>query len=130
MKKTVILTSLIAGLFLVSCNKAEGLGGTSSIEGFVYVKDINGAGDIIGEYYGADEDVYIIYGTEDNTYDDDYSTSYDGSFRFSNLMPGDYTVFVYSRCDTCDGEVEAIRKTINISDKKTAYSVGTIEIYK
>lgn len=130
MKKTVLLASLFSGLFLVACNKSEGLGGTSSIEGFVYVKDINGAGDIIDEFYGADEDVYIIYGTEDNTYDDDYATSYDGSFRFANLMPGDYTVFVYSRCDTCAGEVEAIRKTINISDKKTAYSVGTIEIYK
>ena len=41
--------------------------------------------DTLGNYYHADEEVYIIYGDEDNYYDDSYETSFDGSFRFENL---------------------------------------------
>ena len=56
--------------------------------------------DTLGYYYHADEEVYIIYGDEDNYYDDSYETSFDGSFRFENLRKGTYTVFIYSDCES------------------------------
>lgn len=129
MKKILVLL-FAAGLFAVSCNKEAGEGGTSSITGSILVNDYDGSGVFQEQYPGQDEDVYIIYGTEDQTYNDNFSTSHDGSFRFDYLTPGDYTIFAYSRCDTCAGGQEAIKRTINIADKKTVYTVGTIEISK
>ena len=127
----IVLGLIVAvGLVAVSCNKEAGEGGTSSITGSILVNDFNGAGVFVESYPGQDEDVYIIYGTEDQTYDDNFSTSHDGTFRFDYLTPGDYTIFVYSRCDTCAGGQEAIKRTINIADNKTEYTVGTIEISK
>lgn len=122
--------SLFAFSFLVSCNKEPGKGGTSSIEGKVYVYDINGAGDTINEYYGKDEDVYIIYGSKDNVYDDKFACSFDGSYRFDYLTPGDYTLFAYSRCDTCFDGTKVVTKQIQIQDKKTVYPVSDLYILK
>ncbi len=129
MKKIAVLFVALLAI-TAACNKEAGEGGTSSISGDVLVNDIDGAGVLQSQYVGMDEDVYIIYGTEDQTYDDKFSTSLDGTFKFSHLTPGDYTVFAYSRCDTCASGTDVVQKTINIADKKTDYSVGTIEIFK
>jgi hypothetical protein len=114
----------------VSCNKEPGRGGTSSITGKVYVYDINGIGDTIGGYYAMDEDVYIIYGDKDLTYDDKFACSYDGSYRFDYLTPGTYTLFAYSRCDTCDDGTQAVFKTVQIQEKKTVYELTDLNILK
>lgn len=45
----------------------------------------------------ADEDVYIIYGNEDEIYDDNVKTNFDGSFEFNNLRKGKYKLFAYSK---------------------------------
>ena len=85
MKRTIYFFAFTA-LFLLACNKEPGVGGLASISGKIYVIDLNGAGtDTIDQYYGFDERVYILYGTDDETYDDDFRTSYDGSYRFDNL---------------------------------------------
>jgi len=111
---------LTAALFLVlsmvmGCTKPEGTGGTSTISGKVYAFNYNNAGVLQGEYYLSGENVYIIYGSGDNFYDDSYKTSFDGSFRFQYLRQGTYTVFVYSNCDTCSSGTEAISRTVEIT---------------
>ena len=118
MKSLLLIASLLIFTSLVSCEKTEGEGGTSSIQGKLYVVNLNSDGDTIAEYYGMDEDVYIIYGTENLTFDDKTSTSLDGSFTFKNLTPGEYTIFAYSECPLCPSGMEAIQTVVEITDKK------------
>jgi hypothetical protein len=125
-----IFTSLVFLALTLSCNKEPGRGGTSSITGKVNVYNINSLGDTTDQYYGMDEDVYIIYGDNDLTYDDKFSCSYDGSYRFDYLTPGEYTIFAYSRCDTCDDGITPVFKTIQIQDKKTEYPISDLNILK
>lgn len=116
--------------FTIACNKEPGRGGTSSITGKVHVYNINGIGDTTDDFYGMDEDVFIIYGDKDQTYDDKFACSYDGSYRFDYLTPGTYTIYSYSRCDTCNDGVTPVTKTIQIADKKIVYEVSDINILK
>ena len=97
-----------------SCQK-EGEGGTSTISGKVFAFDYNASGQLTSEYYAPDEDVFIVYGGNSSFYDDNYKTAYDGSFRFQNLTKGDYSVYVYSRCDTCASGLEVIISDVVIS---------------
>lgn len=115
---------------LVSCNKEPGQGGTSSIEGKVYRIETNSLGDTLDQYYAPDYDVYIIYGDEDQTYDDDFSTSYDGSYRFTHLTPGTYTIFAYTRCDLCGGGDTAVSQTIEITEKESKIMLDDLVVYK
>ena len=123
------LLSLIVVL-ASGCAKQEGEGGTSVIYGKVYAYNYNGSGVLTGEYYLADEDVFIIYGEGDNYYDDSYKTSFDGSFRFQYLTKGTYTVFVYSDCDTCPSGVEEISQTVTISGNNEDVVLDDFEVRK
>lgn len=126
-----ILSLLTVGVLLISsCAKPEGEGGTSTIQGKVYAFDYNGSGILQDEFYAPDEDVYIIYGTEDNYHDDSYETSFDGSFRFQYLRPGTYTVFVYSDCIACPSGTEAISQTVEISSNNEDIILDDFEIRK
>lgn len=117
-------------ILLAGCTKPEGEGGTSTIQGKVYAYNYNGSGILVDEYYQADEDVYIIYGEGDNFYDDDYTTSFDGSFRFQYLTKGTYTVFVYSDCDTCPSGIEAISQTVEITSNNQDIILEDFEVRK
>ncbi len=97
-----------------SCQK-EGEGGTATITGKVYAFDYNTSGQLTSEYYAPDEDVFIVYGGGSSLYDDNYKTSYDGSFRFQYLTAGTYRVFVYSRCDSCASGQTAVIQDVVIS---------------
>ena len=126
MKKIIFLLLLPALIF--SCNKVEGEGGTSSITGKLIINDVNGAGELQATFPGADEDVFIIYGKDNTTYNDKVSTSYDGSYRFDNLVAGSYKLFSYSKCDTCaSGTTEVVVDAV-ISDKKQVISIADIVI--
>ena len=129
MNKTIFGAIIGSILMLLSCNKIEGQGGTSSIIGQLKVINVNNTGEIIAEYDGADEDIYIIYGAENTTYDDKMVTSYDGSFEFNYLVPGEYQIFAYSECDSCASgqDVKIINATI--SSKKEVVHIGEIIIY-
>lgn len=104
---------------LLSCQKEAGEGGTSSIVGKITTYDIrhfdvpggNQYVDTLSAYSSADEEVYIIYGDEDNLYDDSYKTSWDGSFVFENLRKGKYTLFVYSECEADTNGLAALSQT-------------------
>ena len=105
MKNFVFL--FLATCCLYSCKKEEGEGGTSSIIGQVKTFELshfdvpggNQSVDTLTHYFDADKEVYIVYGQDDNLYDDSYNTSWDGSFEFKNLRKGNYTIFVYSDCE-------------------------------
>ena len=128
MKTLILFTTLFTFAFVSSCNKIAGEGGTSKITGKVWIVDLNASGDTIAQYAGMDEDVYIIYGEGTNTYSDKFSSSFDGTYEFSHLTPGKYTVFAYSKCSTCPSEQNVIKKTIEIKAKNEAISVEDLII--
>jgi hypothetical protein len=51
------------------------------------------------KYYAQNERVYLIYG-EKSTYDDNFKTSFDGTFKFKYLREGKYKIFAYSADST------------------------------
>ncbi len=130
MKRNLVLTIfLLPFLLLVSCEKEAGEGGSSSISGYVHVTDYNSTFVIVqGEYDGADEDVYIIYG-DDVTYGDKISAGPDGRFEFKYLRKGTYTVYVYSKDSTLAGK-HAVSKVIEITGRKQKVDAGTFEIWE
>ena len=90
-------------LLITGCKKEEGIGGTSTIRGKVIVHDFDGA--FLEQvprsiYPSKDEKVYIIYGEDDNLYDENFNTSFDGSYEFKYLQKGKYRLFVYSKDST------------------------------
>lgn len=101
MNKYFFFLLLTITVSLSACEKDAGEGGTSDIVGrvIVYRYDVNQTA-VVDTVAGSREDVYIIYGGNQATYDDDFETSYDGSYRFSNLRKGKYTLFAYSRDTT------------------------------
>ncbi len=116
MKKIVFLSAILS--LLISCNKTEGQGGTSSIKGKITVENYNGSGTLKATYPAEDEKVFIIYGSDNTTYSDKTTTSYDGTYRFDNLTPGTYKIYSYSKCSTCDSGQEAVVVTVEVSGKK------------
>ena len=125
-------TSIYLAVVLVafSCNKEAGLGGTSSIRGKVYKYEVNGLGQVLNEFYDADRDVYIIYGTEDETYDDKFATSHDGSYEFNGLNIGTYKVYSYTRCDLCPSGDTITSIEVEITEKDKIYQLEDLVIYK
>lgn len=77
----------------------------------------------------ADEDVYIIYGDEDDIYDDNIKTSYDGTFKFTNLRQGTYKIFAYSEDESLQEPLIPVVESIEIG-KNDEGDVGTITIEK
>lgn len=113
---------------LSACKKIEGPGGSSTIQGSVYIIDKNAAGTVISEYLAPKEDVFIVYGDGDVSFDDDVKTSYDGTFKFTGLEEGNYTVFVYEDCNSCASGKQALLYPVEITEKKSTIDLGTITI--
>ena len=98
-----IYICLVLSLFVIGCKKTEGPGGTSTITGKVIVHDFDGGFQSpvpIEIHPVAKEDTYIIYGNDHSTYDDNYKTSFDGSYEFKHLQKGIYRLFAYSKDST------------------------------
>lgn len=126
------LTFLSILVFTIwSCSKEPGTGGNSTIYGKVYVRDYNSTFTILeDEYYGQDEDVFLIYG-DDRSYSDHIRTSYDGSYEFKYLRPGDYHVYCYSSDSTLQSHaLIPVIRDITIDKKNQEVEVKTIEILK
>jgi len=124
------MTLLAMGALLMSgCTKEPGEGGRALIRGTVLMQDINNnTGQPTGDPYPAQEyKVYIIYGDGD-FYDDDVDTGPDGEYEFRWLRKGTYTIFAYSEtCNNCN-ELEVIRTTVEIGDRKEVLDVPTITV--
>ena len=115
-----------------ACKKGPGEGGTSAIKGKVLLLNYNGNFPVLDtSYYKPEEDVYIIYG-DGSTYNDKFSTSFDGSYEFKYLRKGSYKVFVYSDDSTGispSGKI-TVMQTIEIDKNKEDYVVPDLVIVK
>ncbi|MDA3891388.1 MAG: hypothetical protein PF517_06940 [Salinivirgaceae bacterium] len=129
---TAILLAFLFASILISCEKEEGPGGTSTIVGQIWVQNYsrNLNMDITdGAYWGEEVDVYLIYGN-DSIYSDRTKTNYDGSYWFQYLHEGTYTVYAYS--DTAyvvslSGKIVK-KQTITISSAGSTVKVPTITL--
>lgn len=131
MKLTSILFLTIVLFFCsYSCKKNEGPGGSSSITGVVHVYEYDGAGNLLTEYDGHEEDVYIIYGESTTTHDDRVKTSYDGTFKFDYLEKGTYHIFAYTDSVASASGKGIILSTVEITEKKESFMMDTIFIEK
>ena len=120
----------LAGMFvinLLSCTKDEGVGGNATIRGKVIVRNYNDDFSILlSEHSASEEDVYIIYGN-DKTFGDQVETNYDGTFEFNYLLPGDYSVFIYSEDTSSNLLYDTVAvKNITISKKDDVVEAGTL----
>ncbi len=122
-------------LAFFSCKKEAGEGGSATISGSIWVKDYNATfTTFMGEYAGADEDVYLIYGESNETsgYNDKESCDYNGNFSFNFLRTGKYTLYVYSKDSSLQspsGKITLI-KDIEITKRKENVELTAIEIFK
>jgi len=95
------LASLIILFFVSSCEKSPGEGGTSTIQGSVYKLStyynvLTQQTDTVYYQLDSKKDVYIIYSDNENEfYNDNIETNWNGQYRFDYLRKGDYTLFVY-----------------------------------
>lgn len=119
----------IATLFLFSCKKEAGEGGTASIKGRVWGYDINTSGIVTDSAEVQDARVYISYG-DNTTVDDDTRSSYTGEYIFRGLQKGTYTVFVYSQCNDCPFNQEVVKQTIEITENGKEVLVPDLIIFE
>lgn len=97
-----LILILFIAFLISSCEKQAGEGGTSSIQGSVYKLStyfnvLTQQIDTISYQLDSKKDVYIIYSDDENDfYDDNVETNWNGQYRFDNLRKGDYTLFVYA----------------------------------
>ena len=102
-----LIASFLILFFISSCEKNSGEGGTSSIQGSVYKLStyynvLTQQNDTVFYQLDSKKDVYIIYSDNENDfYDDNVETNWNGQYRFDFLRKGDYTLFVYA--DSTDG---------------------------
>ncbi|MEE3144797.1 MAG: hypothetical protein VX280_01365 [Bacteroidota bacterium] len=127
-KIKLILPIFILFIVFSSCRKVEGPGGSVTIKGVVIER--NHVGTSIFEYPAADQDVYIIYGSENSFYDDDVSTSYDGSFEFRYLQKGDYQIFAYQDNPSVASGTDEVLVQVNASENNQVIILDTIYIDK
>ena len=127
-KIKLILPIFILFIVFSSCRKVEGPGGSVTIKGVVIER--NHVGTSIFEYPASDQDVYIIYGSENSFYDDDVSTSYDGSFEFRYLQKGDYQIFAYQDNPSVASGTDEVLVQVNASENNQVIILDTIYIDK
>lgn len=99
MKKIAFVLTII--ICLISCEKEAGEGGTCTIQGKVihFSTSYNTQTSTMDTTYfsKSEEDVYIIYSNDENEiYNDNFETDWDGNFHFQYLRKGDYTIYTYA----------------------------------
>lgn len=119
---------MIALVFLISCEKGAGIGGTSDLIGKIKIEEYNQSGQLVQTYEAQEERVYIIYGRNE-IYDDDTRTHFDGSYQFKNLNEGNYTIFAYSGCDTCSSGKKPVSVSVDISARKSTVEAPEIVLF-
>jgi len=112
----IILAAFFAFL-LSSCNQGEGLGGSSSIEG--YVRNIVYQDDSFvfktDTFPAAGKKVYLRFG-DDEQPGKDVDAGTNGYFRFDYLREGNYTVYALS--ETASGEKIPVYQQVRVNSKK------------
>jgi len=121
------LTTIVLFFLFSSCKKVAGDGGLASIQGKVYAIDYDKTGLIKSEGYLGDERVCLSYGNN-TTVDAETRTSYTGEYKFDFLQKGDYTVFVYSPCDTCPLLQRSVLQKATIVERKEVITLDDLLI--
>lgn len=138
MKSFFLLLAASLSIFLISCKKEAGEGGTSNIKGKVYAKYYDKYFFTVADAkYAPDEDVYIIYGNE-STFGERQRTSQDGSYAFNFLRTGTYKIYAYSRDSSgaYKNQVNpyspdvAVIQTVEITKRRQTVEVTEIQIVK
>ena len=115
---------------LFACRKGPGLGGNATITGRVYEHDYNSNFTLLkGSYFKGNHDVFIVYGNE-NVYADKFKTHHDGTFQFSHLLPGEYTVYAYSKDKLGGSAPVVVEKKVQITKQWEQINVDTLIVYK
>ena len=106
---------LISLFLLTSCNKDEGFGGSSSLEGYVYnIRHLDDNFSFKTDTFPAlDQRVYLSYGKAD----EDIRTNYEGKYRFEFLRSGNYTVYAHSEFP--DGRLEPVFADVKVGGSLT-----------
>jgi len=112
--KTHYLFFLPFLLLFSSCNKDEGFGGSSSLEGYVYHIEHSAANFSfnIDTFPALDKEVYLEFGDDINP-GERIRTGRGGYYRFDYLRKGNYTVYAIS--DSVDSRKEAVIKTVKVT---------------
>jgi hypothetical protein len=130
MKIIGLVILLIGSMYLsTSCDKTPGYGGNCGITGIVKVRKFNSDYSVLREEtILANADVYIVF-QNGQGYGDKVKTSYDGSFNFNHLVPGDYTLFVYSNDTTLvNSDPIPITLAVKIAKNKQLVNAGVLKI--
>ena len=103
--------------------------GNAKISGKLFALDYDASLTVLKDsFYLADEYVYLAI-KGDSTYFDRVKTFYDGSYVFSELLPGKYEVYAYSKANTASG-ITAIKVDVEITDFNQEINLPRIEVIK
>ena len=114
---SLICTILFVGFLFISCEKEPGFGGLASISGKVYSYDYNTSNQLEAEGYTGDIEVYIAADGSDQVLER-ARTDFKGAFVFRELRRGTYNVWVFSECDKCTDNKEAVVRKVVIKSNK------------
>jgi hypothetical protein len=132
MKNNLLLLLLIFSAGIFSCSKDAGDGGNSTIYGKLIAYDYNAEfTDLKGIYPAADEDVYLIYGS-DRSYSQRVRSNYEGVYEFKFLRPGDYTIYAYSKDSTLTlpSGLYAVIRNVTITDNKQTVEAEDMKVFR
>jgi len=126
----LLIMAVALSLTFQACKKIAGEGGTSTVTGKVYAKDYNATFTVLqGEYYVPDKYVFIVYG-DAKDYGNKVRTSYDGTYEFKYLRPGNYKVYCFSKDSLLQTNAEiGIIKEVTISKQYQEVTVPDITIF-
>lgn len=126
--RTLLLSVvLVLSVFISSCEKEPGFGGLATITGKVYAFDYNPAGNLIGEGYTGDIEVFISIEGQPGVLDR-IRTSFDGSYLFNQLRKGTYVIYVFSYCDACTDNQEPVVQTVKITSNRQQINLEDFRI--
>ncbi len=119
MKKIHYCILLFVLTVFASCNKGEGLGGSSAIEGYVYeiVHTDDNFSFETDTIPAVGKKVYIVYGENEDgpVADKEVDTNKNGMYHFEYLREGKYNVYALSSYpDELAGRKEAVVKAVRV----------------
>jgi hypothetical protein len=132
MKKNFLFLLIILSTLAFSCAKDAGDGGNSTVYGKLIAYDYNAEfTSLKGIYPAADEDVFLIYGS-DRSYSQRVRSNYEGVYEFKFLRPGDYTIYAYSKDSTLTlpSGLYAVIRNLTISDNKQTVEAEDIKLFR
>lgn len=104
--------------------------GNATIKGYVYeIYFVDNTLIPKDTLMATEQTVYIRYGNHEY-YDERIRTQADGSFYFQDLIPGNYTIYVFSEDIRGTEQMREIKKTIDVTENTdTVYTVDNFYIY-